>query len=107
MSNKTFTIEVLRVTSPNGGETLTAGGSWNIKWLTNKTISPVKTTILQYTTNGTTWKPIKTLSGNPGNYDWTVPNDPSTTCKVKVTLKDEDGNTIGTDVSNKDFTIQP
>jgi hypothetical protein len=106
-SDKPFTIEVVRVTSPNGGETLKTGNKWTIKWVTYKTIHPVAKTVLQYTTNGTTWNPIKTLIGNPGNYTWTVPAVSSTKCKVKVILKDAGGTKVGTDISNKVFTIGP
>jgi uncharacterized delta-60 repeat protein len=104
ISNKPFTIEVLRVTSPNGGETLAAGGLWTIRWLTNKTKFPVTKTILQYKT-GASWKPITTLTGNPGSYEWSVPDVTSTTVKVKVILKN--GSTVlANDVSDKVFKIQ-
>jgi uncharacterized delta-60 repeat protein len=104
ISNKPFTIEVLRLTSPNGGETLTAGGSWIIRWLTNKTQIPVLKTILQYDA-GAGWKPIATLTGNPGSYEWSVPAAPSTAVKVKVILKN--GSTVlANDVSDKVFKIQ-
>ena len=106
-SDRPFTIEVVRVMSPNGGETLTSGRTWTIKWVTNKTIRPVAKTVLQYTTDGTNWVPIKTLTGNPGNYTWTIPNVSFTTCKVKVILKDAGGTKVGTDTSNKNFTIGP
>lgn len=106
-SDKPFTIEVVRVLSPNGGETLTSGRTWTIRWQTNKTINPVAKTVLQYTTNGTTWNAIKTLTGNPGSYNWTVPAVSSTKCKVKVILKDAGGTKAGTDTSNKNFTIGP
>jgi hypothetical protein len=108
ISDKPFTIEVLRITSPNGGETLTSGDTSTIQWTTYKIIRPVAKTKLMYTTNrGTTWNLIKTLTGNPGNYSWTVPNVSSTKCKVKVILKDAGGTKVGTDTSNKFFTIGP
>jgi len=105
-SDKPFTIEVLRVTSPNGRETLTAGGSWTIRRLTNKTKYPVAKTKLQYTT-GSTWRPIGTISGNPGSYLCTVPNVSSAKVKVNVILKNAGGATVGTDISDRFFTIQP
>ena len=109
VSDNPFTIEVLRLTSPNGGETLKSATTWVIKWVTNKTIRPVAKTVLKYTTDGITWNPIKTLAGNPGTYNWTVPSvlSTKTRCKVKVILKDAGGVNIGTDVSDKAFTIQP
>jgi hypothetical protein len=46
---------------------------------------------------------------NPGNYSWTVPDVTKTKkkCKVKVELKDTDGNSLGTDTSNGYFIIKP
>jgi hypothetical protein len=107
ISDKPFTVEVLRITSPNGRETLTSGYTSTIQWTTHKTIRPLAKTVLKYTTDGTTWKAIKTLTGNPGSFNWKVPDASSTKCKVKVILKDEDGANIGTDISNNFFTIQP
>jgi hypothetical protein len=107
ISNKPFTIEVVRVTSPNGGETLTSGNTLTIQWKTNKTIRPVAKTVLKYTTDGSTWKKIKTLTDNPESFNWKVPAESSTKCKVKVILKDASGVNIGTDVSDKVFKIQP
>jgi hypothetical protein len=107
ISDKPFSIEVLRLISPNGGETLQSGSTWTIKWTTHKTINPVAKTILKYTTDGTTYKPIETLSGNPESYLWTVPNVSSTKCKVKIILKDASGAKVGTDTSDGLFTIKP
>ena len=106
-----FKIEVVRVTSPNGGETLTGGGLHTITWQTNVTKNPVETVKLKYTKNGgTTWLPIDTLTGgDPGTYVWTVPGVPKTKskCKVKVVLKDAAGKTVGTDTSDGYFTTEP
>lgn len=105
-SDSTFTIEVVRLTSPNGGETLRSGNIHTITWTTNATKRPVAGVKLFYTINGgTTWAPIKTLTGNPGSYNWRVPNVSSSSCKVKVVLKDASGNKVGSDVSDNYFTI--
>jgi hypothetical protein len=112
ISDKPFTIEVARITSPNGGEVLSTGSTWNIKWEDFETIRPVAKTKLFYSTNGgNTWNLIKTLKGDPGligaSYSWTVPSVSSTKCKVKVVLKDASGINVGKDVSDKVFTIGP
>ena len=63
---------------------------------------------LSYTVNnGVTWKTIKTVTGNPGSYSWTLPQvaQSKSKCKVKVELKDAGGNTIGSDMSDSIFTI--
>jgi hypothetical protein len=105
-----FKIEVVRVTSPSGGETLTGGDLHTITWQTNATKNPVETVKLKYTKNGgTTWTSIDTLMGDPGTYDWTVPDVPKTKgkCMVKIVLKDANGKTVGKDTSDSNFTIEP
>jgi hypothetical protein len=110
-SDSTFTIEVVKVTWPNGGETLTSGDIPTITWTTHETKKDVARVILKYTENGgRTWNKIATLDGNTGSYDeWTVPDVPKTKnkCKVKVVLKDAKGNKVGSDTSDGYFTIEP
>jgi len=108
ISDSAFTIEVAKVTSPDGGETLKSGDIQTITWRSNETIRPVASVKLFYSTNGgTSWKAIKTLAGNPGRYDWTVPNVSSSNCKIRVVLQGAGGATVGNDVSDGFFTIQP
>ena len=106
-SDAPFTIEVVKVTSPNGGEPLESGKTWTITWQTNGTISPVAKVELYYTSGGGIWKKITTRSSNTGSFPWEVPWVSSTKCKVKVVLKDASGRTVGSDVSDKVFTIKP
>jgi hypothetical protein len=110
-SDQVFTIEVVKQILPNGGETWTSGNDYRILWTTNETKADVKSVKLFYTINGgTTWKTITTLSGNPGTYPWTVPSvssAPKTKCKVKVVLRNAADATIGSDISDAFFTIQP
>jgi hypothetical protein len=110
ISDSTFTIEVIKVTSPDGGEILTSGNIHTITWQTNATIRPVANVKLFRSINGgATWTLIKTLTGNPSSYNWTVPavTTTKTQCKVKVVLKDAGGITVGSDISDGVFTIQP
>jgi hypothetical protein len=109
-SNSKFTIEVVKLTSPNGGEVLTSGDSYSIIWSTSETKKPVTKVILKYTKNGgKKWKNIDAPTENLGLYDWTVPDVPKTKskCKVKVVLKDAKGNTVGSDASDGYFAIEP
>jgi hypothetical protein len=111
-SDTAFTIEVVKLTSPDGGEILTSGEQFQyITWATYGTKNPpVASVVLFYTLNGgTTWKRIDTLPDNPGSYEWTVPPLGVTKnyCKVKVVLKDVSGISVGKDVSDSSFTIQP
>jgi len=110
ISDAPFTIEVVKVLGPNGGETFYSPGSATITWQTNVTAAEVTTVKLSYTLNGgLTWNSIETLTVNEGTYDWTLPpvKADKTKCKVKVILKDVKGNIVGSDVSDRFFTIQP
>ena len=110
-SDRAFIIEVVKVTAPNGGETLRSGSTYTITWRTNATIRPVAKVQLFYTLDGgASWKGIKTFTGtNPGSFDWKVPavDDIKTQCKVRVVLRDSDNVVIGSDVSDGYFTITP
>jgi C1A family cysteine protease len=107
-SSSPFAIEVIRLTSLNGGETLAPGETRTISWVTNATKRPVASVKLYYTVNnGLSWKLIKTLQSNLGSSSWVVPSvsAPKTKCKVKVVLRDAEGNPVGSDISDNVFTI--
>jgi C1A family cysteine protease len=106
-SYKPFTIEVVRLTAPNGGGTLIQGDYTDIQWVTNGTKRRVSKVKLYYSkTNGTTWTWIDTLTENLGTYHWEVPKANSYVCKVKVVLLDGSG-ALGNDVSDTTFRIIP
>jgi hypothetical protein len=107
-SDSKFMIEVVKVLSPDGAESLEGGSVHTITWRTNATLRPVAQVKLSYSVNGgTSWTTIKALTGNPGSYNWTVPNVSSSSCKVKVVLKNAGGVTVGKDINDGVFTIQP
>jgi hypothetical protein len=108
-SSGPFTIEVVGLTSPNGGDLVPSEGSWEITWTTNTPKNPVSSVKLYYSVdNGLTWKLIDTLADNTGSYSWQpvppVARD-KTKCKVKVVLKDGTGKVVGSDTSDSTFTI--
>ena len=107
VSDSPFTIEVVYLISPHRGKRNISGYTWTIRWQTNCTKKPVARVELKYTSGGGLWNLITTLDGNPGSYPWTVPNVSSAKCKVKVVLKDANGNILGKDTSDGFFTIQP
>ena len=86
------------LTSPNGGETITAGTAEQITW----TSHGVSTVTIDYSTDdGASWNPITTgETASTGSYGWTVPAV-STTALVRIT---DDGGTI-VDQSDAAFTI--
>ena len=104
-----FTMEVVKVTSPNGGSPLPPGDIL-VQWHTNETVRPVATVQLSYTMDGgVTWKQMigSPVSGNPESFTWTVPTvtKEKKKCKVKVVLKDNQGKSVGSDTSDTFFSI--
>jgi len=115
-SDKPFTIEVVKLTSPNGGDPpLKQNDNIHIAWTAYETTEPITKVQLHYTRDGgVTYNLITTLTGTypPGNYrsHWTIPPvgpTPKTKCKVKLVLKDAKGVIRGSDVSDSFFIIQP
>jgi hypothetical protein len=114
-SDATFTIEVVTLTSPNGGGTpLVSGDPLTVTWSIFETKQPITKVKLFFTKNGgRTWTLLKTLTDAfpPGDYSdatLTVPSVPveKTRCKVKVVLIGG-GVARGNDVSDDFFTVQP
>lgn len=105
MSDGDFAISTITVLSPNGGESLCVDSTYNIRWNSNFFVDNVK---LEYTTTsggtctGGTWLTIINSTENDGIYQWTIPNTPSTNCKVRVSDA-FDGDPC--DVSDAAFTI--
>jgi C1A family cysteine protease/uncharacterized OB-fold protein len=107
-SDKSFTIGVVKLFSPNGGEVLESGDIHQIQWEINGTKYPVATVKLYYSVDaGTTWSLITSLNGNPGTYDWTVPVPTSNknSCYVRVVAYSASNVNVGADKSDKSFTI--
>ena len=105
ISDKVFTIEVVKLTYPNGVEAFLSGAFQTITWATNGTIRPVVTVRLLYL-KSISWILITTLSGNPENHDWAVPSDiVKKQSKIRVELRDVNNLIIGGDVSDAPFTV--
>jgi hypothetical protein len=109
-SDAASNIEVVKVTSPNGGETLKSNRTWRITWKTNGTEMPVANVLIYGSRDaGATWQLMATLRGNPGSYLWTVPSVGTTitTGKIGVALKDYTGRMLGFDISDNNVTVMP
>ncbi|MBI4645272.1 MAG: hypothetical protein HY738_01445, partial [Bacteroidia bacterium] len=105
ISDSVFTIipptPYITVTAPNTGVTLYSGNSTNITWNSGYLTSSF--VVIEYSTNnGSTWNTIASVTENDGTYSWTVPNTPSTQCKVRIS---EYNNPSTYDVSDVTFTI--
>lgn len=93
------------VTSPNtavsyvGGTTQTI--TWNVAGTTTNGVNCANVDILLSTDGGTNWSTILAATPNDGTQALTIPNTPSTTCRIMV----KGTNHIFFDVSNTNFTI--
>jgi hypothetical protein len=58
---------------------------------------------------GATWKLIDFVDESLRDYDWLVPpvKNAKNECKVKVILRNRQGKSLGSDVSDVYFTIEP
>jgi uncharacterized protein (TIGR02145 family) len=76
----------LLLQSPVGGENWLIGSTQKITW----SLSNVINIKIDYTTNnGTNWiNIIPSAPTSAGSYNWTIPNTPSTNCKVRISSTD-------------------
>ena len=90
----------LSISAPIGGENWQVDGTYDITW-SSTNVNNVK---IEYTAdNGVSWlPPIIPSTPSDGSYSWTIPNTPSTQCKVKITDVD---NPSVSDESDGVFTI--
>ncbi len=90
----------IKLTIPNGGETLQAGDITQVTW-TGAGSNYIQ---LQYSTNsGDTWNTfISSLNGSQGSFDWHIPNTPSTECLVRAFYRDDP---VICDTSDATFSI--
>jgi len=89
------------VTAPNGSEQWIVGISENITWTTFGTVGNVK---LEHSTNaGVDWNQIVATVANSGTYPWTIPDDISATCRVRVS---DVNDSSALDISNNNFKIR-
>ncbi|NUN07635.1 MAG: T9SS type A sorting domain-containing protein [Ignavibacteriaceae bacterium] len=100
VSNNVFTIQSLQVVSPNGGEILQVGKSYQIQWSASN-ISAVN--ISFSADNGTSWSSVATsVNAALGTFAWTVPNSVTTQGRIRVS---DAGNASVLDLSDNSFSI--
>jgi len=111
VGGKTFTVTqpttsslpTVTVTSPNGGENWVVGTSNKITATITGSITGIE---IHYSIDdGDNWKVITGMSTTQTtlNHKWTVPNNISTKCKIRVRVLYSGG--IISDFSNSNFTI--
>jgi hypothetical protein len=108
-SDKPFTVEVVRLLSPNGAEVFIGGGMATVSWLTNGTSAPATSTVIERSFDGgANWHTITTVPGNPGSYQWAVPSPANVRDSVLIRVTLYAGTTdVGSDRSDGTFFIRP
>jgi hypothetical protein len=110
-SDADFTIEdptapLAHVVSPNGGETIGKGSSFDITWTASDNLGVNHVDLYYSHDSGATFTPIASGQPNTGTYSWSVPtiatND---SARVRVVAFDASGNSTA-DSSDADFTIE-
>ena len=93
-------LPLLRLFTPNGGESLTALKTTDITW----DYSGVTRIKIEYSTNnGSSWTSIaEGVDVTDGKYPWSVPETLSGQCRIRITDMD---NSARTDTSDNVFTI--
>jgi hypothetical protein len=90
----------INIITPNGGETLITGATYNIEWSSQNVVDVE----IEFSTNsGTTWATIIDSIPSTGIYIWTVPNVITEQGRIKIS-DITDSNIF--DISNSDFVIQ-
>lgn len=91
-----------QIVKPNGSEQLRPGDIYTIQWQSNG----MGSSKLEYTTNnGNSWAIIMdSINASVGAFTWSIPNSPSTFCKVRIS---SNFNPLYNDPSDNNFTILP
>jgi hypothetical protein len=112
-SDKSFTMTpqpTVKVITPNGGESLRINYVHTVKWST--TGLGISTVDLEYSTAmliypKMPWKSISKGEANDGSYNWKVPSDESTTCRLRITVRSATGDLLAQDTNDAAFSIIP
>ncbi|MBU0717258.1 MAG: agmatine deiminase family protein [Planctomycetes bacterium] len=98
-------IPSIKILAPDGGELWTIGQDYEITWTAYDDVAVTSVDIYYSTDSGGSFPhPIAIGETDDGSFLWTVPNTPSTQCRVKVIAHDDDSNSAE-DVSASDFEI--
>jgi len=101
---KDCTSPSITLLSPNGGETLLSGNTYNIIWDASDNIGVTHVQIEYSIDNGVIYSLIVESTPNTGSFPWTVPNTASNICLVRVSAFDIAENS-NSDESNNVFSI--
>ncbi|MFT5052810.1 MAG: hypothetical protein ACI8QZ_004248 [Chlamydiales bacterium] len=95
---------------PNGGEVLQVGETYQVRWTVDIAHNLQNWDLWYSTTGAAPWTALATdlppgsgAVGSIHTYDWTVPDDPSATVRVRVRMENTGTNYL--DISDEDLTI--
>ena len=91
----------ITVTAPNGGEVLTAGIAYKLKWLSARLTGNVKIELSR--DGGVTWKTLFASTPNDGKQSWTPAGAKTLHARLRISSVSEPQ---VTDASNADFRIR-
>lgn len=96
----------VNVVFPNGGETLSVGGTTQIRWTSSDNTGVSRHEVWLSVSGGASYPTALAtgLAGTAQAYQWIIPNTPTLSARVKVVAVDAAGNS-GMDTSNGNFTI--
>ncbi|KPL04142.1 MAG: hypothetical protein AMJ73_04585, partial [candidate division Zixibacteria bacterium SM1_73] len=93
-------LPTINVLSPNGGEALFVGQTYDIQWDYLSFEDSVK---IEYSANGgDEWSTIAETTSCDGGYSWLVPDTPSENCLIRIS---DVGNGVPCDTSDAYFSI--
>lgn len=92
--------QTITVTSPNGGENWEVATNHAITWESSGSISNVKIELSR--NGGSSWSTIDSSTHNEGSYTWTVLDDPSENCLVRIS---DAADGVPQDISDAPFSI--
>lgn len=92
------------VVSPNGGEAWGGESKQDIRWTVTDNDSIDSVEVYLRIGNGSVWSYLHGIKGNPGKWEWTLPDLDTLLCWIRVKAFDKAGN-AGTDQSNSPFKI--
>jgi phage baseplate assembly protein gpV len=108
-SNEPFTVEVVKLLVPNGGEVLVGGLQYNMVWKTNATSEPVTSVNIEWSRDGgATWSLRGSPANNPGSFGWFAPPVDGLGTEVLLRITLLAGTTVvGQDQTDMPLTIRP
>jgi hypothetical protein len=95
---------LVQVISPNGGEVLTSGDTYRIRWAASDNSHVVRIDIYYSDNGGRRWQLVAERLDNIGYFDWRIPDTSSINVMVKIEAFDAAGNRRS-DTSDRPFTI--